>query len=123
MRTARFILVLAAALVALLLLVACSPAPPKDPASISGTITTVTPGYGTLGSVLVEGPAGSANAYDKASVNITASTTLLRKTADGYEGISFADLATGMRVDVWFTGAVAESYPVQATAKVLAVTK
>lgn len=121
MRTQRFAFALSAALVALLILAGCSPAPPKEAASISGSITTVTPGYGTLGSVLVEGPTGASAAYDKASVNITASTTLLRKIADGYEGVSFADLDVGMRVDVWFTGPVAESYPVQATADAVVV--
>ncbi|PKQ19619.1 MAG: hypothetical protein CVT66_09235 [Actinobacteria bacterium HGW-Actinobacteria-6] len=123
MRVQRFFMALTAALIALLTLAACSPAPPKEAASISGVITTVTPGYGTLGSILVEGPAGSTSAYDKASVSITASTTLLRKTTDGYEGTSFADLDVGMSVDVWFTGPVAESYPVQATASALVVTK
>jgi hypothetical protein len=121
MRTQRLIMVVTAVLIALLMLVACSPSPPEEAASISGVITTVTPGYGTLGSVLVEGTEGSTSVYDKASVNITASTTLLRKTGDSYEGVAYSDLKVGMVVDVWFTGPVAESYPVQATADALVV--
>lgn len=121
MHAHRSVMVLTAALIALPVLVACSPSPPEEAASISGAITIVTPGYGTLGSVLVEGTTGSTSAYDKASVNITASTTLLRKTAEGYEGLTYSDLKVGMVVDVWFTGPVAESYPVQATADALVV--
>ncbi len=100
-------------------LAACSPAPPNETPSISGAITTVTPGEGNLGSVLVEG----TGAYDKASVSVTPATSLLRATANGYERAMFADLTPGTRVDVWFTGAVAESYPVQATARVLVIAR
>ncbi len=121
MRSSRIPLALIAALAALMLLVSCSPAPPKEPASISGTITVVTPGEGNLGTVMVEGPGDGGVSYDKASVNVVANTRLLLKGADGYGRLTFADLRVGDTVDVWFTGAVAESYPVQATGGTIVV--
>ncbi|MCE5192023.1 MAG: YobA family protein [Actinomycetia bacterium] len=119
MRASCITLTCVAALAMVLALAGCAPAPPREAPSISGTITIVTPGEGNLGNVLVEGPSGAGVAYDRASVNITSSTTVLRVTPKGYERIMFSDLRSGMKVHVWFTGAVAESYPVQATAKAL----
>lgn len=96
----------------------CAPRVPKRDASISGTIVSLSP-TDDGGSVSVEAPAPSAAGYDKAWVRITRDTTLLRQTSGDPATIEFADLAVGQHVDVWFTGAVAESYPVQATADVV----
>lgn len=117
MRTTRMLLTALVAVSVLAMLGGCSPSPPKDAPSISGVIATVTPGYGSLGTILVEG----SGEYDKASVTISASTTMLREVEGGYERATFEDLQAGMAVDVWFTGPVAESYPVQASAKALTV--
>ena len=65
-----------------------------------------------MGSFLVIGARGEYE-YDRASVSVTSDTVLV--DADGAEA-SFADLAQGSEVEVWFAGPVAESYPVQATA-------
>lgn len=104
-----------------LLLSGCLPGPPSSEPSIRGTITSVTPGDGNLGAIMVEGPAGGATSYDKASVNVAASTKVLLRGADGYGRLTYTELKVGDAVEVWFTGAVAESYPVQATARAIVV--
>ena len=114
---------LALALVAGLVLAvaACSPSPPDEDPGIRGTITTITPAAGG-GSILVETPQGEPTFdYDKAMVRITDETDILRQSDSTYEEAAFEDLAQGQLVDVWFTGAVAESYPVQGTAKTVLI--
>jgi len=99
------------------------PRPPDTDPSIRGTITTLTTTEDRA-SALVESAGEPLYDYDKASVGITSDTKLLRETGEGtYETIALADLAIGQEVDVWFEGAVAESYPVQATAGTLVVLK
>jgi hypothetical protein len=65
--------------------------------------------------VVADGPAG-ASQYDKAQVTITEETTIWRPVGEGRETLDLGALHEGVRVAVRFTGAVAESYPVQATA-------
>ena len=55
---------------------------------------------------------------DKAVVTITSETTI--RDAAG-RTLSRADLRQGQRVRVWYTGAVAKSYPLQATAAAIIV--
>jgi hypothetical protein len=66
--------------------------------------------------LLVVGDSSAADSVDRASVRVTAGTTVWGPAGEGREELSAADLAVGERVAVWFTGPVAESYPVQATA-------
>ena len=68
--------------------------------------------------LLVVADPGSGSSVDRASVRVTADTIVW--TADGVRGAA-ADLAAGAQVAVWFTGPVAESYPVQATAGVIQI--
>lgn len=91
------------------------PGPPNGAPSIRGTITSITPGADGLGSMLVEGEVADGTSFDKASVNVTKKTEVLYEGADGWSRYSFGELAVGDTVAVWFTGPVAESYPVQAT--------
>lgn len=103
---------LVAALV--LALTACSTAgPPTEDPSIRGVVSTVDLNAGGTGSILVEGALEDDTSYDRASVGITSST---RVFADDGTRAQAGDIAVGSRVEVWFTGPVAESYPVQATA-------
>ena len=100
---------------------ACSPTAPDEDPGIRGTITTITPAAGG-GSILVETPQGEPTFdYDKAMVRITDDTDILRLNGSTYEEAAFADLEQGQWVDVWFAGAVAESYPVQGTAKTVLI--
>jgi hypothetical protein len=66
--------------------------------------------------MLVEGEIADGTSFDKASVNVTKKAEVLYEGADGWSRYSFGELAVGDTVAVWFTGPVAESYPVQAAA-------
>lgn len=103
----------------LLAVTACAARVPTEPAGITGSITSVERSTDTNGSpvirMLVEGneqPAGAVS--DKASVTVTSKTGVF---GTGDEPATLDSLQQGMRVEVWFEGAVAESYPVQGTAK------
>jgi heat shock protein HslJ len=86
---------------------------PRNPPSIIGVITTV-----ALPDVLVEENPAESSGSAKASVRVTAETRILRH--DGtVAGVSA--LHAGQRARVWFTGPVAESYPVQATGGVIVI--
>lgn len=97
-----------------------SPDLPAAEPSIQGIITHVDPAGEAIGRILVEeNPAQSAGSA-KASVRITQGTRIVTVAGERARG-SFQDLAVGRRARVWFTGPVMESYPVQATAEVVAV--
>ena len=118
--TLTCIALLAAALAAAGTLVACGDEPPAAPSgdpSITGAVASATPvdGGDAVGSFLIDQGSGD---YDKASVAVTDDTGWYRRSGEGYEAIDTptADELTGRTVEVQFTGPVAESYPVQATA-------
>ena len=76
----------------------------------------------TRNSILVEENPGELDSGgEKAFLGVTSSTTLLRRSGSGVVAITFADLRTGQKAEVWYDGAVALSYPVQGTAKVVVV--
>lgn len=86
---------------------------PADAPAIAGTITSV----GASSIRVEENPAddwGSA----KADLRLTGRTRVLNQ--DGSPA-SADQLAVGQTVQVWITGPVAESYPVQATADVIVI--
>ena len=72
---------------------------------------------GVLGSVLIEGVREKDTRYDKASVRITKKTTLTKRAGKERVPAKLADLKKGAKVQATFTGPVAESFPVQATAR------
>lgn len=97
-------------------LAACAPAPPSESPSIRGEVTSAeldTDAEGDTGTILIEGEIEDDTVYDKASARITQDTQVFAQ--DGTLAAA-GDIAVGQRVEVWFTGPVAESYPVQATA-------
>jgi hypothetical protein len=102
------------------LLAGCGePEPEPVTADIRGVITALTPAGepgGGLGSVRIEGAKQPDTRYDKASVRITSETRVFQQLGDFCRPLTFADLALGDKVEASFTGPVAESYPVQATA-------
>lgn len=113
-------LLLATALAcALVALTACDAGVPSGPAGITGTITAVDDATDAQGArtlrMLVEGdnqPPGAVS--DKAYVTVTTKTTVFGPNA---EPASMDELVQGRQADVWFDGPVAESYPVQGSAK------
>ena len=54
--------------------------------------------------------------YDKASIRITDKTKIQIQDGKLVKDGKFEDLMKGGKVSVWFSGPVAESYPVQAMA-------
>ena len=112
----------AGAVILILALSACSDdgdvSPLPDDPHIRGVISDQTEGTGdVLGTVLIEGVIEGDTTYDRASVRVEGDTDIFQEEQDGTltEG-TFADLAEGQAVEAWFTGPVAESYPVQAKA-------
>lgn len=117
MRAALTLLMVLAAVTALL--AGCSLRLPTDVPGITGDITSLVPGDGRPASIFVEGgPQPDGAVAQVAVVTITPSTQVF-----GPDGKS-ADPATivqGATVRVWFEGAVAESFPVQGSARAIQV--
>jgi hypothetical protein len=117
-RAVRYWLGIVALSVSVALLAAgCAPRPPRAepdfPAVVVRSVSANDSGYG---SVLVE-----STASGKASINVTADTKVLREVGGAYERAAFSDIAVGQTLDVWTTGQVAESYPVQAWATAVVI--
>jgi len=109
------------ALFALAFLVACAcgGGAANRPADITGFVTSVS-GRPDGVTVLVEAEPSHPSVGDKASVAVTSSTRITRRTQTG-EAATFRDLVPGLRVEVWFDGTVATSYPVQGKAQALVI--
>jgi hypothetical protein len=89
-------------------------APPSGAADISGVVRDLTPGGDAhTVTLLVVADPDDRGPIRRAWVRVTRDTVVW--ASEGVRGDA-ADLAQGARVDVWFAGPVAESYPVQATA-------
>jgi beta-N-acetylhexosaminidase len=91
---------------------------PAEPASISGQITSVNRAGEKIGSIRVEAQPKDSSGSAKAVARIGQETTILRVGGGAGE---FNSLAEGQWVRVWFSGPVAQSYPVQATATVVMI--
>jgi hypothetical protein len=119
-RAARVALIVAVAAAMAVVVVGCGPRAPTDAPAMEGTITTATPNAsGNAGSILVE---GQASFGDKATFEIQGTTPILVQAKDGIlTAGTFADLKTGVSVEVWTDEPVRESYPVQATASMVLV--
>jgi len=92
-------------------LVAVAPAAAQEGSGITGYLTDV-----SETTVLVEENPDEQYGSGKASVEITAETTISRQQGQDLVSVTPDDLEAGQRVEVAFSGPVAESYPVQATA-------
>lgn len=112
-----------------LALVGCAPGAPSAPATgpdIRGVVTDVSGAgeeYVSFRVVWTDDEAVGAQAdYETAQVTATADTEWLVRAADGSITTAQAsDVTVGTVVETWFTGAVAESYPVQATAATIMI--
>lgn len=124
----RWFLILLAALIGLLFMTACAPAgsTPTLEADIRGAVTSLTradpsAGGDVLGSLLVEGALEADTGFDRASVTVTAQARIFQQEGTTYRAVGFDALRVGQRVQARFTGPVAESYPVQATAEEIVI--
>jgi hypothetical protein len=112
-----------AALVCVLFATACAATVPSDPPGISGTVTNAVSGDGRPSSLLVEatGTPAAGGVSDKAQVTIPPSAMFFGPDGKAASLDSIARIAEGTRVSVWFTGAIAESYPVQGSARAVQI--
>ena len=107
------------------------PRPPSAEADIHGIITEVgrVPQEGNggggvgerLGVVLVEENPDEETGFQKDNVTVTKATKLFERRGRDLTQIGFDNLKVGQRARAWYTGPVAESYPGQATARVIVV--
>ena len=74
-----------------------------------------------VGVVLVEENPDEDTGSQKDSVTVTKATELSERRGRDLTRIRFDDLKLGQRVMAWYTGPVGESYPRQATARVIVV--
>ncbi len=95
---------------------------------IRGTITSLdrdpeTPrtGQTVLAVIRVEGVVEEDTRYDKASISITDQTLIFEQKGEVQKPLPLNALQKGQRVQAKFTGPVAESYPVQATASQIVI--
>jgi hypothetical protein len=116
--SALLLLLIAGVLV--LLLMFRGDAAPAGPPSIRGTITSLTPVAGQ-GVILVEERPQDQAGSNKASVTVNAATRIYRDRVSASTKGSFGDLRNGQIVEIWFSGPVLTSYPVQATASVIVI--
>jgi hypothetical protein len=88
---------------------------PAEAASIIGEVKQVEGGDGQP-RMLVEQAATRSAGYPIAWISVTSTTRILVRSGGATSRGGVADLAAGTRVQVWFTGGVRESWPVQADA-------
>lgn len=86
---------------------------PEEPPSIVGVITRIDGGR-----VLIEEDPAQSSGSAKAVVRLLEVTRILDR--DGRK-LSADSLRVGQRVRAWFTGPVAESYPVQTAAAAIVI--
>lgn len=98
-------------------LVACGRSTESFEPQIRGEILTLSQ-TGNVAGIYVEGEALNDSSVTAASVTITKDTDLLNQNG---KSIKFDDLEEGTSVEIEFEGEIAESYPVQGTAKTIRV--
>ena len=95
--------------------------PQVEKVSIRGKITQIVTISEERATILVEGKLEEDTIYDAASVSITKDSTITR--IPNSKTLKISDIKIGDTVEVNFDGSVAESYPVQATAKWITIIK
>ena len=101
----------------LLLIVSSIPKPLQTEADFTGWITEIHPigNKGTLGQILIEAPAD--NFIDKYMVTIKDETLILQQDGEKRSQAAFEVLEITQQVQIWFTGPIMESFPMQGTAQ------
>jgi len=87
---------------------------PKDSPSITGTVTAI----GPEGTLRIEANPKEESGSAKAQVRVPDGVAILERSGSTRR---FEDIRQNQIVSAWFTGPVAESYPVQATASVIVI--
>lgn len=89
---------------------------------IRGQITNVS-GNDARKIILIEGQLEKDTKFDKAAVSVTDKTKIYQTDGNGTKPVGSKALTTGKKVEAIFTGPIAESYPVQVTAKEIIIQK
>jgi hypothetical protein len=93
---------------------------PSTRADIAGVVTALDI---TRGSMLIEEDPSQTSGSDKASVSVGSSTQFFARSGGALSNAALADVRIGQRVEAWFDGPVAESYPVQAKARTIVIVR
>ena len=118
-RLRPLMLVLAVLALGVALTACASPRPPDGDPTVRGVVTEITPG-GDGGVVRIVWHDSLGEVYDLDSIEATVDENTDLFDREG-KVITFAELEVRDVVDVWVTGAIAESYPPQGRADALRV--
>lgn len=91
--------------------------PERDPDMTSAKIVDARRDPGSL-TLMVEDASGSS---DAATVWVYEQTEVLKETSSGIREAVANDLVEGARVDIWFDGPIAASYPPQGSADTILI--
>jgi len=92
-------------------------------ADFTGWVTEIHPigENGTLGQILVEDQ--SDKLVDKYMVTIKDETLIFKQDGENLHQVAFAALETTQQVQIWVSGPIMESFPMQATAQQVVIVK
>jgi len=92
-------------------------------ADFTGFITEIHPvgKEDTIGQILVESHADKL--VDKYMVTIKDETLIFEQDGENRSKVAFTALETQQRVQIWFSGPIMESFPMQGTARQVVVTE
>ena len=95
--------------------VSLAPKPLQTEADFTGFITEIHPigKEDTIGQILV----GSDKLGDKYMVTIKDETLIFKQDGENRRQVAFEELETKQRVQIWFSGPIMESFPMQGTAQ------
>lgn len=96
----------------------------RGSADIIGTITEVTPGGEGIGGTFQVEVTKTDAPSDKYVISVGDDAPVYRRVGDEQdqlEEVGFTALQAGSRVEVWITGPVAESFPMQARAEFVVI--
>ena len=101
----------------LVLIVSSAPKPLQTEADFTGWVTEINPigNKGTLGQILVE--SHTDKIVDKYMVTIKDETLILQQDGEKRSQVAFDVLETTQQAQIWFTGPIMESFPIQGTAQ------
>ena len=107
---------------ALLVTSGCGAGTANRAADIAGIVTSVS-GRTDGVTLLVESDPSTPTSGQKASVAVTSSTRVTRRASGGDVTATARELVPGVRVEVWFDGPAAMSYPIQAKALAVVIVR
>ncbi|MFC1964212.1 DUF3221 domain-containing protein [Chloroflexota bacterium] len=107
----------------LLITVSLAPKPLQTEADFTGFITEINPigKEGTLGQILVE--SHTDKLVNKYMVSIKDETLIFRQAGENRDKVALKTLETKQRVQIWFSGPIMESFPMQGTARQVVITE